>query len=112
LPQAMKIMKQDTIYDGARRYGLPDYVFGVDRARWIVWRFNWDDYLGIRWADVADHLLAAGAKINDLAEIEETGWENRENIHFHRFSGNAYLFPQETNLAPAHIFRIDWPVHS
>jgi uncharacterized membrane protein len=112
LPQAMKIMKQDTIYDGARRYGLPDYVFGVDRARWIVWRFNWDDYLGIRWADVADHLLAAGAKINDLAEIEETGWENRENIHFHRFSGNAYLFPQETNLAPAHIFRIDWPAHS
>jgi hypothetical protein len=112
LPQAMKIMKQDTIYDAARRYGLPDYVFGADRARWIVWRFNWDDYLGIRWADVADHLLAAGAKINDLAEIEETGWENRENIHFHRFSGNAYLFPQETNLAPAHIFRIDWPAHS
>jgi len=109
LPQGMKIMRQDTIYDAARRYELPEYVFGVDHARWIVWRFNWDDYLGIQWTQVADHLQADGAQINDVAEIKETGWENRENIHFHRFSGDIYLFPNNTNLPAARIFRVDWP---
>jgi uncharacterized membrane protein YuzA (DUF378 family) len=109
LPQPMKIMKQDPIFDAARRYGLPDYVFGVDHARWVVWRFNWDDYLGIRWPEVADALLREGAHINPVAEIKETGWENRENIHFHRFPGDHYLFAHETNLEPARIFRVDWP---
>jgi hypothetical protein len=109
LPQGMKIMRQDSIYEAARRYGLPEYVFGVDHARWVVWRFNWDDYLGIHWPEVADRLLAEGGQISTAAEIKETGWENRENIHFHRFSGDTYLFAQETNLEPARIFRVDWP---
>jgi hypothetical protein len=109
LPQGMKITKQDSIYEIAKRRHLPDYVFGVDPARWIVWRFNWDDYLGIRWADVERRLLSDGAKISDAAQLEETAWENRENIHFHRFAGRRYLFPQDKDLAPAHIFRIDWP---
>jgi hypothetical protein len=108
LPQGMKIMKQDLIYEIAKRRNLPDYVFGVEHARWIVWRFNWDDYLGIRWADVEHRLLAEGAKISDAAQLEETGWENRENIHFHRFAGRRYLFPQDKDLSPAHIFRVDW----
>lgn len=109
LPQGMKIMKQDPIYDAARRYGLPEHIFGVDHARWVVWRFNWDDYLGIHWPEVADRLLAEGGQITSVAEIKETGWENRENINFHRFSGDAYLFSQKTDLAPARIFRVDWP---
>lgn len=109
LPQGMKIMRQDPIYDAARQYGLPEDVFGVDHARWIVWRFNWDDYLGIRWPEVADHLTEEGGQIRKVAEINETGWENRENIHFHRFSNDVYLFPQDTNLAAANIFRMDWP---
>ena len=109
LPQGMKIMKQDSIYEIAKQRQLPDYVFGVDQARWIVWRFNWDDYLGIRWADVEHRLQSEGAKISDEAQLEETAWENRENIHFHRFAGRRYLFPQDKDLAPAHIFRIDWP---
>ena len=108
LPQAMKIMSQDPIYDAARRYGLPQYVFGVDHARWVVWRFNWDDYLGIRWPEVADHLLGEGGRITNVAELKETRWENRENIHFHRFANDVYLFPQDTNLSPAIIFRVDW----
>jgi hypothetical protein len=107
----MKKNRQDTNYEAAQRYGLPEYVFAVDHARWAVWRFNWDDYLGIRWPEVADHLLAEGAQINNVAEIKETGWENRENIHFHRFSEDTYLFSQDTNLAAAHIFRVDWPTH-
>ena len=102
-------MGQDAIYAAAHTYGLPEYVFGVDHARWIVWRFNWDDYLGIRWPEVSEHLLSEGGQISKVAELKETGWENRENIHFHRFSGDVYLFPQETALAPANIFRVDWP---
>jgi hypothetical protein len=109
LPQGMKIMKQDSIYEIAKRQQLPDYVFGVEHARWIVWRFNWDDYLGIRWADVEHRLLAESAKITDVTQLEETAWENRENIHFHRFAGHRYLFPQDKDLAPAHVFRVDWP---
>jgi len=109
LAQGMKIMRQDPIYDAARRYGLPEYVFGVDRGRWIVWRFNWDDYLGIRWPEVAYHLTGEGGQISKVAEIKETGWENRENIHFHRFSNDVYLFPQDTALAAANIFQVDWP---
>ena len=109
LPQGMKVMTQDPIYDEARRYGLPEYMFGVDHARWVVWRFNWDDYLGIHWPEVADHLMANGGQITSVAEIKETGWENRENINFHRFSGDIYLSSQKTNLAPARIFRVDWP---
>jgi 4-amino-4-deoxy-L-arabinose transferase-like glycosyltransferase len=110
MPQGMKIMKQDRIYDTARRLGLPDYVFGVDHARWVVWRFKWDDYLGIRWADVADRLSAEGAQITDVAEIKETVWENRENIHFRRFVGGRYLFHDPEELPPARIFQIAWPV--
>jgi len=109
LAQGMKIMRQDPIYDTARGDGLPEYVFGVDHARWIVWRFNWDDYLGIRWPEVAYHLTGEGGQISKVAEIKETGWENRENIHFHRFSNDVYLFPQDTALAAANIFRVDWP---
>ena len=109
LPQAMKIMRQDSIYEIAKGQNLPEYVFGVDHARWVVWRFNWDDYLGIRWADVEQHLLSEDAKISDVTELKETAWENRENIHFHRFAGDTYLYPQAKQLAPARIFRVDWP---
>ncbi|HZR78875.1 MAG TPA: glycosyltransferase family 39 protein [Chthoniobacterales bacterium] len=109
LTQGMKISPQDPIHDVARRLGLPDYTFGLDHVRWVVWRFNWDDYLGIRWNDVSQHLLADGARIDDVAEINETGWENRENLHFHRFAGGIYLFAQNTDLAATHIFRVTWP---
>lgn len=111
LPQGMKVSPQDAIHDVARQRGLPDYVFGLGQVRWVVWRFNWDDYLGIHWSDVSEHLRSDGAEFADVAEIKETGWENRENLHFHRFAGDVYLFPQDTDLAAAHIFRIRWPNH-
>ena len=109
LSQGMKIMKQDAIYDTARNHGLPEYVFNVDDARWVVWRFNWDDYLGIRWPEVAQHLTEEGGQISEVAELKETGWENRENIHFHRFSGDLYLFSRDSALQSAKIFRVNWP---
>ena len=109
LPQGLKIMKQDAIYDTARSHGLPEYIFNVDDARWVVWRFTWDDSLLIRWPEVAQHLTGEGGQISEVAELKETGWENRENIHFHRFTGDVYLFSRVTALQPAKIFRVDWP---
>ncbi len=108
LPQGMKIMTQDSIYDAARNHGLPEYVFGVDHARWVVWRFTWNNILVIGWPEVANHLAGEGGQISKVAEIKETGWENRENIHFHRFGDDAYLFSQNAALEPAKIFRVDW----
>jgi 4-amino-4-deoxy-L-arabinose transferase-like glycosyltransferase len=106
LPQGMKIMAQDSVYEAARRKGLPQYVFGTDKARWIVWRFSWNEYLGITWADVERYLIKGGATVSLVAELKETSWENRENIHFHRFSSDTYLFPRDEK-PPARIFRVD-----
>jgi len=41
--------------------------------------------------------------------MEETVWENREDIHFHRFSDGTYLFPQTRTFPPSQIGRVDWP---
>jgi hypothetical protein len=46
LPQALKILPEYPIYQTARRKGLPDYVFSVDHARWIIWRPIWEGYVG------------------------------------------------------------------
>jgi len=108
LPQGLKITKQDPIYDTARSRGLPEYIFTVDDTRWVVWRFSWDDYLGFRWPEVAQHLAQEGGQVSEVAQLKETGWENRENIHFHRFSGDLFLFSRATALQPTKIFRVDW----
>src|SRR5205823_8287194 len=50
LPQGMKITKEDSIYEIAKRRHLPDYVFGVEQARWVVWRFIGAVSLEFRWA--------------------------------------------------------------
>ena len=41
LPQALRILESYPVYADARRAGLPDYVFGVEGARWLVWRWPW-----------------------------------------------------------------------
>jgi hypothetical protein len=61
-------------------------------------------------------IASNGGRLRAIAEIEETVWENRENIHFHRFGGGVYLFePTATpitgalqTVAPTQIFRVDW----
>jgi 4-amino-4-deoxy-L-arabinose transferase-like glycosyltransferase len=109
LPQALKILSGYPVYDAARRYGLPEYVFGVDHARWLVWRFAWDGYLGYYPTPVEEQILAQGGRLTPVATLNESRWENRENIHFRRFSGDRYLFPWSKRYGPAVIFRVDWP---
>jgi Dolichyl-phosphate-mannose-protein mannosyltransferase len=109
LPQALKIFPDYPIYQAAQRKGLPEYVFNVDHARWIIWRPVWDGYAGYFQSEVSRQTLNGGARVTREAQFEETIWENRPEIHLHRFPGNKYFFTAPQNHLPAEIFRVDWP---
>jgi 4-amino-4-deoxy-L-arabinose transferase-like glycosyltransferase len=110
LPQGLKILANAPIYEAARGQHLPDYVFGVARARWIVWRFAWDGYFGVTWPEVEQALISRGARITEMVKIKETGWENRENAFFYRFCGHKHLFRHhQHHFRRARIYRIDYP---
>jgi len=109
LPQAMGILPNYPVYQRARELGLPERVFGVDHARWIVWRSAWETGPGYAINDVLRELTERGGRITSVMEMEETVWENREDIHFHRFSDGSYLFPRTQTFPPSRIARVDWP---
>lgn len=109
MPQALKILRDYPVYEAARRQGLPEYVFGVDHVRWVVWRLSWEGNQGYWWNDVEGRILLEGGRLTQVAELEDTLWENRENIHTRRFSGERYLYPWPGHFPPAGIFRVDWP---
>jgi hypothetical protein len=109
LPQAMGILPQYPVYQRARELGLPEFVFGVDHARWIVWRSAWETGPGYAISDVKREIEQRGGKITIMMEMEETVWENREDIHFHRFSDGSYLFPRTQTFPASQIGRVDWP---
>jgi hypothetical protein len=109
LPQAMGILRDYPVYERARELALPEYVFGVDHVRWIVWRSAWETGPGYAINDVLREISARGAKITSVMEMEETVWENREDIHFHRFSDGTYLFPRTQTFPASRIARVDWP---
>jgi hypothetical protein len=109
LPQAMGILRDYPVYERARELGLPEQVFGVDHARWIVWRSAWETGPGYAINDVLRELTERGGRITTVMEMEETVWENREDIHFHRFSDGSYLFPRTQTFPASRIARVDWP---
>ena len=109
LPQAMGILPNYPVYQRARELGLPERVFGVDHARWIVWRSAWETGPGYAINDVLRELTERGGRITTVMEMEETVWENREDIHFHRFSDGSYLFPRTQTFPMSRIARVDWP---
>ncbi len=108
LPQAMGILKEYPVYQRARELKLPERVFGVDHVRWIVWRSAWETGPGYAINDVLRELTERGGRIVTVMEMEETVWENREDIHFHRFSDGTYLFPRTQTFPMSRIARIDW----
>jgi len=108
LPQALTILPDYPVYPYARAKGLPDYVFDVDHVRWLIWRRAFEGYMGYDWQWVRRKIAAAGGHLVLVTEITETRWENRENIHFHRFARNEYLFPRTEWLEPIGVFRVDW----
>jgi hypothetical protein len=120
----LTIPPDSPIYEAARRHQLPEYCFNVDLARWIAWRPSWD--LGARdsLAELQRDIIDRGGTVHEAARIRETFWENRENIHFHRFAGGRYLFawfpralveaapesfPPPENFPESVIFQVDWP---
>jgi 4-amino-4-deoxy-L-arabinose transferase-like glycosyltransferase len=109
LPQAMGILRDYPVYERARELGLPEYVFGVDHVRWIVWRSAWETGPGYAINDVIREIVEHGGRIITVMEMEETVWENREDIHFHRFSDGSYLFPRTQTFPASRIARVDWP---
>jgi len=108
LPQAMGILRDYPVYERARELGLPEYVFGVDHVRWIVWRSAWETGPGYAINDVIREIVERGGRITSVMEMEETVWENREDIHFHRFSDGSYLFPRTQTFPMSRIARVDW----
>jgi len=108
LPQAMGILKEYPVYQRARELKLPERVFGVDHVRWIVWRSAWETGPGYAINDVLRELTERGGRIVTVMEMEETVWENREDIHFHRFSDGTYLFPRTETFPMSRIARVDW----
>jgi hypothetical protein len=109
LPQALKILPDYPIYQAAKSKELPDYVFDVDQARWIVWRPVWDGYEEYSARNVQQQITERGGRFEHVAQFPETLWENRENIHFHRFSGDRYLFHDAERFPPVEVLRVTWP---
>jgi hypothetical protein len=105
----LRIFPNDPIYETARRKGLPEDVFNVAGVRWLIWRPIWDGYFGYIGSEIKRDLLNSGAQITKVAEFPETIFENRPEIHYHRFSGGKYFFIALNPHVTAQIFRIDWP---
>ena len=111
LPQGLKIMPHYPVYPVARRHGLPEYVFSVAGARWIVWRWPWNTYREYEFTRIGRELEQRGAVLTLVASFPETVWENRPELGFHRFAHTGHLFRQETSVAgiAADVIRVDWP---
>jgi hypothetical protein len=113
LPQGRKILPEHGIARAARAKGLPDYVFEVEGARWVVWRPPWEGSLGLRFGDVRSELERSGKRLVPVATPPETLWENRPEIHYHRFPGLGYLYPGDMlrwgygRTGPARVFRVE-----
>lgn len=110
LAQGLKIMPHYPIYEAAKRYGLPDYTFSVEGADWLVWRWGWEGFNDYHFQQVIESLAAAGAKAEKIAILPETAWENRANVHFHRFPGDQHIYPWVENAPKVVIFHIVWPL--
>jgi Tfp pilus assembly protein PilF len=108
LPQGMKVAPSFPIYRAARAAGLPNYVFSAADARWIVWRRAWPAFFKEQNIErILQQFREAGMATRLVAEIPETLYENRENIHFHRFAADAPVFPQPAPLPNALIYHIE-----
>lgn len=108
LPQGMKIASWFPIYGAARANGLPDYIFSPAHARWVVWRRCFPPSPAQDCGQILARLRSQGAIPRLVASIPDTGYENREDIHFHRFA-SGFVFPTYPALPSAQIYRVDWP---
>jgi hypothetical protein len=114
--QGFRISPEATaVRDAARAAGLPDYVFGLDGARWLVWRHAADPLPKLPFEAARAALEARGAHLERVASFHEVLWENRPELQWHRFPDAGYPFaPRRFGAAgrkwpDAVAYRIVWP---
>jgi 4-amino-4-deoxy-L-arabinose transferase-like glycosyltransferase len=83
------------VRDAAKAAGLPAYVFGLDDARWLIWHPAADPLPDLPFEKVRATLEASGARLEPVARFRETIWENRPELHWHRFPGGRYFAPRQ-----------------
>jgi hypothetical protein len=84
--------KAVALSDAARALGLPDSVFTPDDADWVIWRHGSDPLHGLSFEQLRARFEARGAKLEPVASFRETLWENRPELHWHRFPRAGYIF--------------------
>jgi hypothetical protein len=85
LRQALGILPDYPIYTSALERNLPRYVFSLQPADWIIWRWPWDGYMGYYWDDIQREIKRLNMTVRAAATFPETHWENRPDLHFRRF---------------------------
>jgi len=114
LRQGFRISPQAPVRDAARSLGLPDYTFGLDGASWLIWRRAVDPLPEHPFERVKSELEARGAKLELVASFREGLWENRPELHWHRFPRVGYPFaPRRLGAAgldhpDAVVYRVVW----
>ena len=94
--QGFRIAPEATaVRDAAKAAGLPAYLFGLDDARWLIWRQAADPLPGMSFERVRATLEASGARLEPVARFRESLWENRPELHWHRFPGERYFAPRK-----------------
>jgi hypothetical protein len=122
LPLGMRIAPDAPIRRVARAHGLPDYVFEPDAADWIVWRGGNEAELGYPLTalgaflpDLRRAFEARGARLEPVAALPETLWENRPELRWHRFPSLGQPFaPRRLGARgvpyrDVQILRVHWP---
>jgi hypothetical protein len=103
------------VRDAARAAGLPEYVFGLDDARWLVWRHAADPLPNMPFDAARAWLESRGARLDRVASFHEVLWENRPELQWHRFPGVGYPFAPRRMGAEgrkwpdAVAYRVVWP---
>jgi 4-amino-4-deoxy-L-arabinose transferase-like glycosyltransferase len=113
--QGFRIAPKAPIRETALALGLPSYVFGLDGARWLIWRHGSGPLPEYPYARVRSELEARGATLEPVASFREVLWENRPELHWHRFPRVGYPFaPRRLGSAgrsypDAVVYRVVWP---
>jgi hypothetical protein len=92
LPQRMLVPPGAPVRALAQTAGVPAHVFGVDGIQWVVWRHGLPPVHGYTLRRIRDELAALGGALERRASFRETQWENRPELHWHRFPDVGYPF--------------------
>jgi hypothetical protein len=103
------------VIEHARRVGLPSYVTSLDGVEWLVWRHAADSLPNLTFEQARARLESRGARVEAVASFREILWENRPELHWHRFPRAGYPFaprrlgPEGRSYPDAVVYRVLWP---